>query len=247
MTQLLSAEMFKLRTTRTFYGLVGGCLGLVLLIVVLASALGSPKPGDPVMQNAMGIAALAQAFAMVLGVLAITTEFRHGTITPTLLIVPQRSRLMLAKLGATALTCLVLGLLTCGAVALIAAGITSARGIDDNATTSLVVKMIVGGTLATGLFGLIGFGLGAIVRNQVGGIIGALVYMLVVEPLAHLIPTFGDWVAKYGLGGTSNALALTSSGDNVLAQVPGGLLLAAYGAILVAIGIVLVNRRDVSA
>ena len=34
MTRLLGAELFKLRTTRTFYGLTGGCLALVLLIVV---------------------------------------------------------------------------------------------------------------------------------------------------------------------------------------------------------------------
>jgi ABC-2 type transport system permease protein len=246
-TRLLGAELFKLRTTRTFYGVTGGCLALVLLIVVLASLLGKPGPDEPVMRNLMGLAGLAQAFALVLGVLAITTEFRHGTITPTLLVVPRRSRLMLAKLGATAITGLALGLLTTGLVALIVAGVTSARGIDDNATTSQVLHMVVGGTIATGLFAVIGLGLGAIVRNQVGAIIGALVYMLIVEPLANLIPTFGDWVAKYGLGGTSGALSQTSGGDNVLAQVPGGLLLAAYAAILLVVGIVLVDSRDVSA
>ena len=35
MTRLVGAELFKLRTTRTFYGLVGGALGLVLVIVIL--------------------------------------------------------------------------------------------------------------------------------------------------------------------------------------------------------------------
>lgn len=247
MTRLLGAELFKLRTTRTFYGLTGGCLALVLLIVTLASIFGKPGPNEPVMRNLMGLAGLAQAFAMVLGVLVITTEFRHGTVTPTLLVVPRRVQLMLSKLGASAVTGLLLGLLTCGAVALIVAGITSARDIDDNATTSQVLHMFVGGTIAAGLFAVIGLGLGAIVRNQVGAIIGGLVYMLVVEPLSGLIPTFGDWVAKYGLGGTSNALAQTSAGDNVLGQVPGGLLLAAYAAIFLVVGIVLVNRRDVSA
>jgi len=247
MTRLMGAELFKLRTTRTFYGLTGGCLALVLLIVVLASVFGKPGPNEPVMRNLMGLAGLAQAFAMVLGVLAITTEFRHGTVTPTLLVLPHRTRLMLAKLGASGLAGLVLGLLTCGAVALIVAGITSARDIDDNATTSQVLHMVVGGTLAAGLFAVIGLGLGAIVRNQVGAIIGGLVYMLVVEPLTGLIPTFGDWVQKYGLGGTSNALSQTASGDNALSQVPGGLLLAAYAAIFLVVGIVLMNERDISA
>jgi len=245
MTRLVGAEVFKMRTTRTFFGLCAGALGLVLLIVILSSALG--KEGDTTMEDALTSGAFALVFALLLGILAVTSEFRHGTITPTLLVVPRRTRLLLAKLGASALTGLVLGLVVTVAVALIVAGITSARDIDDNATGSQVVHMVIGGTLAVALFALIGLGLGAIVRNQVGAIIGALVYMLIVEPLSNLIPTFGDWVAKYGLGGTSGALSQTSGGDNVLAQVPGGLLLAAYAAILLAIGVVLVNRRDISA
>jgi ABC-2 type transport system permease protein len=249
MTRLLGAELFKLRTTRTFYGLVGGCLALVVVITVLASALGHHQRSDDVMRSLMGLAGLAQAFGLVLGVLAITTEFRHGTITPTLLVVPRRTRLLVAKLGASALTGLVLGLLTTGLVALIVSGISSARGYDDGSTGGQVLDMVVGGTLATGLSAVIGLGVGAIVRNQVGAIIGGLVYFFVLEPLAGIIPTFGDWVAKYGLGGTGTALSDTAGPDNhnVLSQVPGGLLLAAYTAILLIIGIVLVNRRDVSA
>jgi ABC-2 type transport system permease protein len=200
------------------------------------------------MRNLMGLASLAQAFALVLGVLAITTEFRHGTITPTLLVVPRRVRLLVAKMGASALTGLLLGLLTTGCVALIVAGISSARGYDDGSTTSQVLKMFVGGTIAAGLFALIGLGLGAIVRNQVGAIIGGLVYMLVVEPLAGIIPTFGDWVGKYGLGGASGALSQTAGPDtDTVSQLAGGLMLAGYAAILLIIGIILVNRRDVSA
>lgn len=248
MTRLLGAELFKLRTTRTFYGLVGGCLALVALITVLASALGHHTRSDDVMRNLMSLAGLAQAFALVLGVLGITTEFRHGTITPTLLVAPRRTRLLIAKLGASALIGLVLGLLTTGLVALVVSGIASARGYDDGSTGSQVLKMVVGGTLAAGLFGVLGLGLGAIVRNQVGAVIGGLVYMLVVEPLAGIIPTFGDWVGKYGLGGTSTALAATGSGTgDALSQVPGGLLLAAYAAILLIVGIALVNGRDISA
>ena len=48
----------------------------------------------------------------MLGILAITSEFRHGTITPSLLVVPDRVRLVLAKLGASVLIGLALGLLT---------------------------------------------------------------------------------------------------------------------------------------
>jgi ABC-2 type transport system permease protein len=240
--------MFKLRTTRTFYGLVIGCVGLVVVISVLASALGHHTRSDDVMRNLMGLAGLAQVFAVVLGVLAIATEFRHGTITPTLLVAPRRTPLMIAKLWASALAGLLLGLLTCGLVALIVSGIASARGYDDGSTGSEVLKMVVGGTLAGGLFGVIGLGLGAIVRNQVGAVIGAVVYIFLVEPLARIIPTFGDWVHKYGFDGTGSSLSATPDrGADMLSQVPGGLLLAAYAVILLVVGIILVNRRDVSA
>jgi ABC-2 type transport system permease protein len=248
MTRLLGAEVFKLRTTRTFYGIVGFGVGIVLIITILASALGHPSPSDDVMRNLMGLANLAQAFAMVLGILAITTEFRHGTITPTLLVTPARTKLLMAKLGASLLTGLLIGLLTTGLVALIVSGISSARNYDDGSTGSEVVKMVIGGTLGAGLFGAFGLGLGALVRNQVGAIIGGLVYMIVVEPLTGIIPTVGDWIQKYGLGGASNALSGTGDrNSDLLGQVPGGLLLAAYAAVFVIAGTVMLNKRDISA
>jgi ABC-2 type transport system permease protein len=249
MTRLLSAELFKLRTTRTFYGLVGGCLGLIYLITVLASALGHPSRGDDVMRGLMGLAGLAGAIALVLGVLTITTEFRHGTITPTLLVAPRRVPLLMSKLVTAVVAGLVLGLLATGFVAIAVSLISNARGYDDGATSSAVLRMIVGGTLATGLYGALGLGLGAIVRNQVGAMIGGLVYIFVAEPLLRIIPTVGDWIAEYGLDGTTSSLTFTNdpNADHQLAQVPGGLLLLAYVAVLVVIGIILTNRRDVTA
>ena len=88
MIRLLDAEIFKLRTTRTFYGLVGGSLGLILVIVILVTALVNFSPTDQPLTDMMVFAAFVQPFALVLGILAITSEFRHGTITPSLLVVP---------------------------------------------------------------------------------------------------------------------------------------------------------------
>ena len=39
MIRLVGAELFKLRTTRAFYGLAGGALGFTLLISSLGSRL----------------------------------------------------------------------------------------------------------------------------------------------------------------------------------------------------------------
>jgi ABC-2 type transport system permease protein len=244
MTRLVSSELFKLRTTRTFYGLVGGALGLVLAIVILVSALVSFSSSDRPLNDMMGVAGLVQAFVLVLGILSVTSEFRHGTITPSLLVVPDRVKLVLAKLLASVLTGLVLGLVATGLVALIVKGIGSVRDYD---TSGDVLKLVVGGTLATALYAALGVGLGALVRNQVGAIVGSLVYLFVIEALVGIIPGLDDFVPKYGLGGVSNGLSGTDNGSEVLGQLPAGLLFAAYCAVFLVAGLALMRRRDITA
>jgi ABC-2 type transport system permease protein len=250
MTRLVSAELFKLRSTRTFYGIAGGALALVLVIVILASSLGTWHTGDQPLRDMIGVSGFAQVFALVLGILAITSEFRHGTITPSLLVVPDRVKLTLPKLGASMLTGLALGLVATGGAALIAALIFQLRGIDTGLAGSDVTKMIVGGTLATGLYAALGLGVGALVRNQVGAIVGSLVYLFVLENLLLIIKALRDFVPKYGFGGVGQGLTGTgdpSADHPPLGQVPAGLLLAAYCAIFVIAGLVMMKRRDITA
>jgi ABC-2 type transport system permease protein len=248
MTRLIGAEVFKLRTTRTFYGLVGGALGLVLLIVILATA--TSGKGDVSLRDSIGISGFAQVFALLLGIIAVTSEFRHGTITPSLLVVPDRVKLILAKLGASIGTGLALGLVATGLAWLIGTLILDARGVASVLSGSDVTKMIVGGTVATGLYAALGVGVGALVRNQVGAIVGSLVYLFVLENLLTIAKPLRDPVAKYGFGGVGQGL--TGTGDPTadhppLDQVPAGLLLAAYCAIFLIAGIALMKKRDITA
>jgi ABC-2 type transport system permease protein len=250
MTRLISAEIFKLRTTRTFYGVVGGALGLVFLIVIIASATATWSPADTPMRDLLGISGFAQVFALVLGILAVTSEFRFGTITPSLLVVPDRVRLTLAKLGASLATGLALGVVATGLTAVIGAAILNARGIDTGLSGSQVTKMIVGGIVATALYAALGVGVGAIVRNQVGAVVGTLVYLFVLENLLQIIKGLRDPLAKYGFGGVGQGL--TGTGDAgadhpPLGQVPAGLVLAGYCAIFLIAGIAMMKRRDITA
>jgi ABC-2 type transport system permease protein len=248
MTRLVGAEVFKLRTTRTFYGLVLGALGLVLLIVILATATAGKS--DITLRDAIGISGFAQVFALLLGIISVTAEFRHGTVTPSLLVVPDRVKLTLAKLGACLLVGLVLGLLATGLAALIGSLILNARDIPNPLSGSDVTKMVIGGTIATALYAALGVGVGAIVRNQVGAVVGALVYLFVLENLLTIAKPLRDPVAKFGFGGVGNGL--TGTGDPTadhppLDQLPAGLVLAGYCAILLIIGITLMKKRDITA
>jgi ABC-2 type transport system permease protein len=244
MIRLLGSEIFKLRTTRTFYGLVGASLGLVLLIVILVTALVDFSASDRPLTDMMSVAAFMEPFALVLGILAVTSEFRHGTITPSLLVAPHRVRLVFAKLGASVLISLALGMLTSVLVVLIVKGIGSIRELD---TSGDIGALIVGATLAIGLWGAFGVGLGALVRNQVGAIVGSLVYIFVLENLLGIIPGVDDVVPKYGLGGASGGLFGADDSGDLLGRVPAGLLFAGYVAVFLVAGLALMQRRDVTA
>jgi ABC-2 type transport system permease protein len=237
--RLIGAELFKLRTTRAFYSLAGGALGFTLLITSLGAIFDEEqlRLGDVMM-----VAFFAQLITLVIGILCITNEFRHGTITPTLLVSPVRPQVVLAKVVASLLVGLVLGLAACAIIA----GVVALDGGD----TDQAVKLLAGGAILAGVYAVLGVGLGAILRNQVGAIIGALVYILLLENLIGLVPGVRDVVPEYGLGGTSQSLRATTTEDpdlDLLAQVPGGLLLAGYVAVFVGIGILVMRRRDVTA
>ena len=244
MTRQFGAEIFKLRSTRTFYGLVGGSLALVLAIVIPVTAFVNFSESDRPLTDMMGIAGFVQVFALMIGILSVTSEFRHGTITPSLLVVPDRVKLVLAKLGASVLIGLALGLVATVLVALIVKGIGGARDLD---TSGDVLPLIIGSTIATGLFAALGVGVGAVMRNQVGAIIGSLIYLFVLENLLQIIPGVDDVLGKYGFGAVSGGLSGADEPSDLLGQLPAGLVFAGYCAIFIVIGIELMRRRDITA
>ena len=247
MTRLISSELLKLRSTRTAVALIASVVGLVVLIGLIASITADFAKDDVQTVDLLGIAGFAQVFALILGVLAVTTEFRHGTITPTLSVAPDRVRLVMAKLVAHVLAGLLLGVLAVGLTTAIVLVVLSSRGIDSGLTNGEIAKIVIGLVLATALWAALGVGLGALVRNQVGAIVGALGWALLVENLLTIIPTVGDWVQKYGLNGVTNALSNIESqttGD-VLSQAAGGALLLLYTAAFVVAGTLAMRRRDV--
>jgi ABC-2 type transport system permease protein len=241
----LAAELFKLRTTRTNLGVLLGALGLVLVISLVAALVGDFKPQDKAI-DLLQIAGLVQVFALVIGILSVATEYRHGTITPSLLTIPDRRQLMLAKLISALALGILVGLAAATLCALIVFPLVSGK-VDTSTATGDVIKEITGDAVACGLFAAIGVGLGGLLRNQVGAIIGALGWLFLVEPLLGIIPGFSDVIQKWFPSGAADELSGWSDVDNPLGQVAAGLVLAAYAVAFVAAGIVMVRRRDVSA
>ena len=94
MTDQLLAELRKMRSTRTNLGLLGGMVALILLTVLLNGFI--PKPHELATHDnqyvLLSAGTSAALFAALIGVMAITSEFRHGTIRPTFVVTPHRTR-----------------------------------------------------------------------------------------------------------------------------------------------------------
>ena len=108
MIRQLRSEVAKVTTTKTILGMLAALAGLVVLgIVVHTYALPAGSLATTSGQRELLIDVginLGGLFAALIGALSITTEFRTGTIRPTLLAAPHRGGVIVAKALVSAAT-----------------------------------------------------------------------------------------------------------------------------------------------
>jgi ABC-2 type transport system permease protein len=246
MNTLLRSEFIKLRTTRTFVALTAVAGGLSLLVTVLTGVLSDPQPEDVVVDIFAND--FSSAFILILAVIGITGEWRHRTVTGALLAAPNRLRFLAAKAVAFAGAGLVLSLLITAAVTIVGLVVVGVRDLPAPDAGELADYVARSAGLAA-LGGAFGVALGAIVRNQVGAIVGVLVAMFVVEPMVlTVLPEvgrFGPFVAlpTAASGIDPSAVGLEEAGllDPELAT----LLLLGWIALAFAAGYAVLRARDV--
>jgi len=248
MTAQLRSELLKQRSTRTNLVLLAWMVGIALLVValhVLSFSVGTlARPDNQMKILGLGTS-IGALFAALLGALSITGEFRTGTIRPTFLITPRRTRVIAAKVLASMIAGVGFGLvaqtLTAGAEA---AGL-AARGIHIELSSADYAQLLAGGALSAALFAAIGVGVGAIVRNQVAAVAGLCVWLLFLEPLLlGDVPTAGKYAPEASAGAVAGAIQ-SQIADSLIAPALGVVLLAAYAALADLAGSLLIARRDV--
>ncbi|MCZ2823933.1 MULTISPECIES: ABC transporter permease [unclassified Modestobacter] len=248
--RLVRAEWTKLFTTRVWIGLLlGACVLSGAFAALFTAFAGNQDSGLPPLDSpeyarlAFSIATNATVISVVLGIIGITQEYRHRTATPTFLATPQRGRVVIAKLLAYALVAVPYAVLVCAVTVAVVLVYGNARGNAPELTGENLEVLAFAG-LALVVYTLIGVGLGALLKNQVGAIVAALVYLYVVEPLLRSIPaTSGAY--KWLPGGALEAMTATFQGPDLLEQWQGVLLLLGYGLAAALLGTLLAVRRDV--
>jgi ABC-2 type transport system permease protein len=245
MTRQLRADLLKLRTARTFWALVGATLGLVLLIMVLTVIFESTPRNEDDVRSALSTAGASALLLLVLGVVFSAGEYRHGTIAWTLLVTPNRLRVIAAQ----ALACAVVG----AAVGVVVVAITAAIGLpwlasEDAATlsTGQYLGLFGGGVLYSALAAALGAGVGALLRNQVVAIVLVLLILFVIDPVVSALVEGYDRYSLSGLGAALTGGTAENAGIDDLPPVwLAALLWAAYTAVLVGAAAVMTSRRDI--
>ena len=244
MTDQLLSELRKMRSTRTNLGLLAGMVALILLTVLLTGFISEERDLAEVENQYAVLSAGTSAalFAALIGVMAITSEFRHGTIRPTFVVTPQRSRVVVAKVLASLLMGVLFGLAAIGLSFGIGYAVLAVRDIPLALSTRDVLWLVLGTPVLTAAWAALGVGLGALLRNQVFAVIGLIVWAMVIDNLLRgLVPSIGGYTPV----GASAAI-IADPADYVLSAASGGLLLLGYVALFVAAGLALVARRDVT-
>lgn len=241
MSALLRAELLKLRTTRTFVVLVGVAVAISLLVVVLTVTLGSGFSDDEVSEIFAGD--FSSLFILLLGVVGMAGEWRHRTITGTVLAAPDRRRLVAAKTISYAVAGVALSLVVTVAIMIVGTLLLSSAG-EPTAGIVDLADVLWRNLVVAALLGALGVCVGGLVRNQVVAIVGLLILSFAIEPtllgLAADVGRFGPTV-----GAPNGILGFDPFGDEELLS-PGiavlvGLAWVGLGA---AANAALLRRRD---
>lgn len=239
MTAMLRGELGKTLSTRTLWMfLLGGAGFSVLNAVIIGAASGTLHR---VSENQEALSCLP-VLLLVWGLVGAAGEYRNRTAAPAALVARHgRGSLLAARLTAYAVTGLALGVVV-SAVSVAVALPLLARMPGQQLTAGQVGAVVTGNLAACGLCAVLGAAVGALIRQQVVGVVVALVANFAVVPLVA--------GAKEGLVnltpfGASSVLT-AGTHDTTIIPLVAGVVLVGWTAVVAAVAVVVEARRDLA-
>lgn len=257
MKRALKAEFRKLRYQRSSYGILAtaSAISVVSAISIVAAAQ-LPRSGmymdlnsQTTMRTVMGSAASGYLFALILGIVMSTTEYRHSTAVATYLAQPRRTTVMYAKMIAAAAMGFVLQLIST-AVAMIAALVYAGRYPHFTLPLSDYTSIMAGALLTGVVLAVMGVAVGMLIRSQMVAVVLALLWLQLIE---GLLLVFADWLGKWSISGAINSVLriavqtpeMSLQSDDLLTPWQSVILLLAYGALFATAAVMTTMRRDI--
>jgi ABC-type transport system involved in multi-copper enzyme maturation permease subunit len=255
---LLAAEWTKIRSVRsTVWSLLAFVVVAIgfsaLIALVIANTWNNPgnhpnhvrlltDPTAVIFGAGLGLGQLAIA---VLGVIVISSEYSTGAIRASLLAVPRRIPMLLAKMIVFALLDLVVSAITVFAVFFITTAILRSH-VSISLSEPGVTRACIGGILYLTVLGLFALAVGGLIRHTAGAIATVIGLILVVPPLIALIPgTIANHIHGY-LPTVAGELVAQSSQQpaDVLSPWQGFGVFCLWTVLLLAACGVLLTHRD---
>jgi ABC-type transport system involved in multi-copper enzyme maturation permease subunit len=239
---MLNAELIKVRTTRTFLALTGAGVGISLVVIILTGILGDNFSHRDLRDAFSGD--FTPLFVLLLGAIGMAGEWRHKTITSTVLAAPERAKLMAAKAIAYAIAGIVLSLVVTLVVMAVGTLIVASRDFSTLPVSTLL-DILWRNLVVAAFLGSLGVFVGALIRNPAGAIVVLLADLFILENvLLGLVPDVWKFMP---LGGIGQAVQDVHFGDEeLLAPGIGVLLMIAWTAIFYAAAAVTFKSRDLT-
>ena len=250
----LASEATKLRSVRsTVWTLVVAVVATVgigaLITTARVSRWSELSPHerltlDPTTISLRGVF-LAQLAIGVLGVLVISSEYTTGMIRTTFGAVPRRPLVLFAKAVTFTVVAFVVATAACFAAFLIGQSILAAKHADVTLSDPGVLRAVVGAGTYLTLVGLLGLGLGTLLRRTAGAIATLFGLVLVLPALTEALPSPWDTdVGKLLPINAGRALFAVRPSTDLLSPGQGLLVLLVTVSVVLALATVVLVRRD---
>jgi ABC-2 type transport system permease protein len=248
------SEWTKIRTVpATFWTVViatvlGVGLGALISAVAsnhyAASSASERATWDPTSISGAGLG-LAQLAIAVLGILFITSEYSSKAISTSLMAVPRRTRFLAAKTVVVAAVSLVVAEVLAFVTFFIGQALMSGHAPTATLGQHEVLRALIGIGLYAALIGVLGLGLGVLLRSAAGAIAVMVALLYVLPGVAAALPssiehTVEEWWPTQAGGQITNVVR----GSHTLSPWAGLAVLCVFTALVLAGGFLTLNRRD---
>jgi ABC-2 type transport system permease protein len=252
--RVLRSEWTKLRTQPSALWALLSAVILIVAFGILYSLLREARPPhgaaairsfDAAAVSLSGVQ-LAQIAVGVLGVLLITSEYATGMIRTTLAAVPRRLPVLWGKAAMLVAATVAVSLPAALAAFLAGQSMLGRQHLSVTLSQPGVARAVLGSALYLAVAGLIGLGLGALLRSTAGGIAALFGLLFAVQLVADFLPgSWADDVGKYLPANAGQAVTTVHPDPaSSLGPWPGFGVFCAYAAVLLVLAAMRMRRGD---
>jgi ABC-2 type transport system permease protein len=248
------SEFTKIRSVRSTYWTLVAMIVVTIGIGALACVGAISRPhgqagplSDPTQHSLIGLV-VGQLIIVVLGALAITSEYSTGMIRTSLSVQPRRGTVLAAKGIVFTLVSLVTGLIASFASFFIGQAILATKHLNTSLGDPNVLRAVIGGGLFLAVCGMLAFGLGTLLRHTAAAISASIGLLFVLFVLVNFLPSnWQDHVDKwipFNAGMQVWTTATQSGSPHMFSPWTGFAVFLGYAVIAIIAGAIVFLRRD---